>query len=102
MNKVTRIFVESRRLAILRFLADGPQYELNTSVLQSALDAIGLKSSRDAVEGDCAWLEEAGLVDVEHISGTSVVVVHLTARGHDVSSGSVTHPGVDKPNPTRM
>ena len=102
MGKVKEIFTKSRRLALLRFLADGPGYELNTSILHSALDAIGLKGSRDAVEGECAWLEEQGLVEVEKIDGTTVVVARLTMRGLEVAQGQVHHPGVDKPRPPRF
>lgn len=101
MNEVRRIFIESRRLAILRFLREGAGYELNTSILQSALDAAGLNSSRDAVESECAWLEDQGLVSVERLDGASIVVVRLTVRGLDVANGIVEHPGVDKPGPAR-
>ncbi len=101
MNGVKEIFIKSRRLAILRFLTDMPNYELNTSILQSALDEIGLGSSRDAVEGECSWLEEQGLAAIERISGTSVVVVRMTARGLDVALGNAAHPGVDRPSPAR-
>ena len=38
---------ESRRCAMLRFLADAPGYEMNTSVMQDALDAYGHPVSRD-------------------------------------------------------
>jgi hypothetical protein len=104
MNEVNvkRIFIESRRLAILRFLREGAGYELNTSILQTALDAAGLNSSRDAVEGECAWLADQGLVTVERLDGTAIVAVSLTTRGMDVANGFVEHPGVDKPGPARM
>jgi DNA-binding transcriptional ArsR family regulator len=102
MSKVKEIFVRSRRLAILRFLSEGAGYELNTSILQSALDMSGLNSSRDAVESECAWLEEVGLVQVERVVGTSVIVVRLTGRGLDVAQGNEVHPGVDRPKPARI
>jgi DNA-binding MarR family transcriptional regulator len=101
-GKVREIFIRSRRLAILRFLSEGAAYELNTSILQSALNASGLNSSRDAVEGECAWLEDQGFVSVERVQGTSIVVVHLTERGLEIAQGKAEHPGVDKPRPRRF
>lgn len=35
---------ESRRCAMLRFLSDSPGYEMNTSVMQDALDVYGIPS----------------------------------------------------------
>ena len=52
---------ESRRCAMLRFLSDSPGYEMNTSVMQDALDVYGHPVSRDQVETDAAWLAEQGL-----------------------------------------
>ncbi|MDR3361665.1 MAG: ArsR family transcriptional regulator [Desulfovibrio sp.] len=98
-NKVFEIMVKSRRLAILRFLSEGAGYELNTSILQAALDAAGLNSTRDAVEGECAWLAEQGLVVVESMEGVRIIVVRLTPRGLDVARGHVVYPGVDRPLP---
>jgi DNA-binding MarR family transcriptional regulator len=102
MNGVEDVFLKSMRLAILRYLEEGAEYELNTSVLHSALDATGLNASRDKVEGECAWLEEQGLVVVERLENPRVVVVRLTPRGKDVSRGMARHPGVDRPNPRWM
>ena len=86
---------ESRRCAMLRFLADAPGYEMNTSVMQDALDAYGHPVSRDQVETDAAWLEEMGLVEVEDLG--AVKVLHLTGRGEDVARGRVSVPGVKRP-----
>jgi hypothetical protein len=101
MNKVHEIYVQSRRLATLRLLSERPGYEVNTSVLHAALDALGFNSSRDVVEGECAWLAENGLVQVEKLDD-SVVVVRLASRGLDVVQGNVVHPGVDRPHPSRF
>ncbi len=86
---------ESRRCAILRFLADSQGFEMNTSVMQDALDAYGHPVSRDQVEADAAWLEEMGLAEVEDLG--AVKVIHLTGRGEDVARGRVTVPGVKRP-----
>ena len=92
------LITKNRRLAILRFLSDEPDYALNTSVLQTALAHIGHGVSRDRVEADCAWLAEQGLADVNSLD-IPVTVVRITARGVDVARGVAVHPGVDRPLP---
>lgn len=99
MSNVQDIFTKNRRLAILRFLAEDQDYSLNTSVLQSALTAIGHGVSRDVVEADASWLAEQGLATVERLEGMPVTVVRIRARGMDVASGVASHPGVDRPLP---
>lgn len=86
---------ESRRLALLKVLAESPGYSANESVIQTALDRLGFKESRDQIRGDIAWLAEPGLVKVEDVSG--VMVAALSARGEDVASGRAEHPGVQRP-----
>lgn len=90
-----KVLQEDRRLVILRFLSEDPDYTLNTSVLQSALSAYGHGVSRDRVETDCAWLNEQELVVLEKLG--NVTVVTLTARGQDVAEGKATVPGVKRP-----
>lgn len=97
MSNFAKLVTEDRRLVILRFLDETPSRELNTSVLQSALDAYGHNVSRDQVHTDCAWLDEQGLVDVEAVG--PVQVVNLTARGVDVAQGRAVQPGVKRPGP---
>lgn len=88
---------ENRRCAFLRFLADDPDYAMNTSLLQSALAAIGHGVSRDQIDTDAAWLEEQGLVAREDLDG--IVVVKITRRGADVAAGRAVVPGVKRPGP---
>lgn len=90
------ILQEDRRLAALRILAECGD-ELNTSVLHSALESLGHRMSRDAVEALAAWLDEQGLVRLESVGPVTVVL--LTLRGHDVARGRARHPGVKKPAP---
>lgn len=97
--KMHELLVKNRRLAELRFLAEVPDYSLNTSVLQSALAAIGHAVSRDVVEADAAWLAEQGLVTLEKLDMAPITVLTLSARGRDVASGVASHPGVDRPLP---
>lgn len=88
---------EDRRLVILRFLAEEPDYRLNTSLLQDALDSIGHRVSRDVVHADAAWLEDAGLVTREQLG--PVLIIKLTARGVDAATGRTIVPGVKRPGP---
>lgn len=88
---------ENRRCAFLRFLADDADYAMNTSVLQTALGAIGHGVSRDTIEADAAWLEEQGLVTREDVNG--ITVVTITRRGADVAAGRAVVPGVKRPSP---
>lgn len=99
MNNVQDIFTKNRRLAILRFLAEDQDYSLNTSVLQSALAAIGHGVSRDVVEADAAWLAEQSLATMERLDNLPVTVLRISARGVDVARGVASHPGVDRPLP---
>ncbi len=86
---------ESRRCAMLRFLFDAPGCEINTSVMQDALAAIGHPVSRDRVETDAAWLAEQELVEIEDFG--AIKVVRLTGRGQDVATGRAVVSGVKRP-----
>lgn len=88
---------ENRRCAFLRFLAEDPDYAMNTSLLQSALEAIGHGVSRDCINADASWLEESGLVELESLPG--ILVVKITQRGLDVAHGRAIVPGVKRPGP---
>ncbi len=91
------VLTKDRRLLILRFLAEDAGYKLNTSVLQTALDAFGHSVTRDQVRVDAAWLAEQDLVRVEEVG--PVAVVELTRRGADVAAGRAVVPGVARPKP---
>lgn len=99
MSKLQEVMHKNRRLAILRFLLEDTDYSLNTSVLQSALAAIGHGVSRDMVEADAAWLAEQGLIQLESLAPVPITVLTITARGVDVAKGVATHPGIDRPLP---
>lgn len=88
---------EDRRLVILRFLAEDADYAMNTSLLQTALEAVGHGVSREKVNADAAWLEESGLVHCEELSG--ILVVRITQNGLDVARGRAVVPGVKRPGP---
>lgn len=97
MNSFAQLKTEDRRLVILRFLAEEPSYQLNTSILHSAVCSVGHSCSRDQVTSDCAWLDEQGLLACE-INGL-VTICTLTERGLDVAQGRAVVPGVKRPSP---
>lgn len=88
---------EDRRLVILRFLSEAPDYRLNTAVLRTALIAYGHSVTRDQVDTDAAWLSEQGLLSLEEVG--PVRVATLCGRGLDVAEGRAVVPGVKRPAP---
>ena len=86
-----------RRLVILRCLREDSGYNLNESVLQAMLEALGHNVSRDRVRTDLGWLAEQGLVTIEAV--VSVQVVTITDRGIDVATGKAIVPGIKRPRP---
>lgn len=88
-----------RRLAVLRHLADVPEYVSNASILQDVLNRLGLPVSYDALQTELHWLREQGFVEFN--PDADFVVVTATRRGVDLAKGLATHPGVQRPRPRR-
>lgn len=86
-----------RRLAVLRHLADVPEYVSNVSILQDVLNRLGLPVSHDSLLTELMWLREQGFVEFD--PEASFVVVTATRRGVDLAKGLATHPGVQRPRP---
>lgn len=86
-----------RRLAVLRHLAEVPEYVSNASVLQSVLVSLGLALSHDALLTELVWLREQGMVSFDPDAG--FIVVTATQRGIDLARGLSRHPGVQRPRP---
>lgn len=86
-----------RRLTILKFLSDSPEYTSNASILVEVCNRLGVTSTRDQVAGDIAWLCEQGLASFEDHSG--FIVVTSTMRGLEVAAGTARHEGVQRPRP---
>ena len=97
MSSFSELLDADRRIVILRCLSEDPGYDLNESVLQSMLEAIGHNVSRDRIRTDFQWLEEQGLVRLREV--VNVQVASLTPRGADVATGKVVVPGVKRPRP---
>jgi len=92
------ILAEDQRLALLRFLAEMPEWAANASVLTDAMRHIGHRISRDKVLAELQWLAEQGLLRLRYVE--NVLVCTLTERGLDVSSGNARCPGVKRPGPS--
>jgi len=88
---------EYRRAALLRFLAEDPDYSTDTGLLQAALKAVGHGAPLRRVNEDAAWLEERGLVACDDVDG--LLVVKITRRGLDVVAGDEVVSGVKRPGP---
>lgn len=88
---------EDRRLVILQLLQEAG-YEVNDSILISALDDYGHRVSRDVLLGDLAWLRDQGLIADRDLSGVTVVAA-ITQRGLEVADGRSQVPGIKRPRP---
>jgi hypothetical protein len=99
MPSFAEVLAADRRLVILRILVEeAPGYTANVSILHGAMGTVGHRCTRDQVEGDAAWLAEAGLVTLEHLA-IGVTTVTASQRGVDVATGRTVHPGVKRPAP---
>ena len=87
----------SLRLAVLRYLAELPEYVSNASILQDILGRLGLPVSYDALLTEISWLKEQGFATAD--IDAAFVVVTATRRGVDLAKGLASHPGVQRPRP---
>lgn len=97
MTSYLEILAMDRRREVLRFLADCGDYTSNGDVLLTFLNAIGIKSTRDAMITDLCWLQEQAFVSLE--DRQEFVVVTATERGVEIAQGLARHPGVSRPRP---
>lgn len=86
-----------RRLAVLRHLAEVPEYVSNASILQDILTRLGLPVSYDALITELMWLREQSFVQFD--PDATFIVVTATRRGVDLARGLASHPGVQRPRP---
>lgn len=84
-----------RRLTILRFLAESPEYTSNASILVEICNQFGVTSTRDQVAGELSWLKEQGFV--EYDDQGEFIVVTATHRGVEIAAGQARHDGVQRP-----
>ncbi len=86
-----------RRLTVLTHLSGCAGYASNGEILRDVLNGVGIATSRDETVATLAWLDEAGLIDIEDFEG--FVLATATGRGVDVAAGHARHPGVKRPAP---
>lgn len=86
-----------RRLTILKFLADSPEYTSNASILVEVCNQFGVSSTRDQIAGEVAWLNEQGMITYQDEG--DFIVVTATTRGIDIAEGKARHDGVKRPRP---
>ncbi|ODS10938.1 hypothetical protein [Vibrio scophthalmi] len=91
------VFVQDRRLVILRVLSESAGYTASDSNLDDSLDSWGHTVSRDVVIGEMYWLAEQQLITLREMGSTQIATI--TQRGLDVASGQAIHPGVKRPRP---
>lgn len=90
-------FAAHLRLAILRELADAPEYSLSSTMLREVIAARGQVATHDQVKTEIIWLSDQGLVDQQALA--NVIAATLTERGLDVACGRALTPGVRRPLP---
>jgi hypothetical protein len=93
-----KTLAEHIRICLLRLLEEAPENEANNSILSDGVALYGLKVSRDIVNTELAWLDEQGLIKLDHVTQT-ISVARLTSRGLDVARGRAVVPGVRKRGP---
>lgn len=86
-----------RRLAILRYLEQLPEYTSNTSILSEVLISVGLPSTRDQIRTESVWLAEQGFAVVT--GEGDFAVVRATTRGCEIALGLARHPDIQRPRP---
>lgn len=96
-EKLREILQKARRLLILKALNDSAGYSAEENYIDSALDAMGNRVSRDVVKSEMQYLDEQGLIKLEEVCGLWVAT--LTQRGVDVADGQAQHHGVARPRP---
>ena len=88
------------RLAVLQLLDAMPGYCANDAVLWQAVDALGLRCTRDQMRGHLTWLAEQRLATVIDMHA-GMQVATLSERGADVAAGRSVIAGVQRPTPAR-
>lgn len=86
-----------RRLTILRFLSDSPEYTSNAALLQSVCAEFGIASTRDQIKTEILWLEQNGFVTSQ--DNADFIVATATQSGLEIASGLTKHPGIIRPRP---
>lgn len=97
MKSFLQAAIEAARLKILELLQQTNGYALNNQVIESGLDAMGMRHSASVIRAELGWLEEVGAVTLMDVG--PVVVATLTERGHDIARGLSVVRGIARPVP---
>lgn len=97
MSNYVQKIQKHRRLTILRFLAEAPEYTSNVSILTDICNDYGVTSTRSQVSGDVNWMAENAMVIA--VTEHDFTVVTATQRGLEIASGLAVDEGVKRPRP---
>lgn len=92
------IVIGNLRLTLLRVLNEATMHEANSSVLHQAVEAMGIRVTRDQVRTELGWLQEQRCVKLIELSPI-LFVATLTERGGDVAKGRSKIAGIPQPSP---
>lgn len=95
--KIAAALREHRRHGILAILAEAGPGAHNEVVLASVLAEVGLPISGADLRDELRWLENRGLVRLEHPAG--IWQAALLRKGHDVARGTERIEGIRPPLP---
>lgn len=95
MSNYVNTVSKHRRLTILKFLSDSPEYTSNASILVEVCNDYGLSSTRDQITGAISWLRDQSMLTYEEHG--DFLVVTATEHGVEIAKGRATHEGVKRP-----
>lgn len=88
---------EDRRHQMLYLLSKEPDYSMNDSLMQKALEMIGHGVGPDLILADLAWLEDQDYISLSKVG--SFTVAKINRRGISVAKGHSIVPGVSRTLP---
>ena len=91
------IIAKEQRLLILQALQQDTDYRVNDIMLQAWLEEMGMDTSMDKLHTEMQWLEEQGMLTIEHIK--SMQIATITQRGLDLANGKSRNQGVARIKP---
>ncbi len=97
MANYIKTVAKHRRLTILRFLKDSPEYTSNGSILVEVCNDFGVTTSHDQVAGALEWLKANEMVVLD--KNDDFIVVSATKYGIEIAKGISVHEGVKRPGP---
>ena len=100
MKTQQQLRIEAIRLAILQVLSVAPSFEASQFLLWQAIPHFGSRASTDSVMTELCWLEEQGMINLDHID--QVWLARVTDRGRDIAIGRARVPGVQAPAPSQL